>query len=66
MGILLDKKATAAWRKGSERWEAISSRLVMATLKWVGREQRRSGGSRGSMDVFVSVFCASEVLRPSL
>ena len=25
MGPLLDKKATAAWRKGGERWEAISS-----------------------------------------
>ena len=53
MVILLDKKATAAWRKGSERWgQLCSSRLVMARLKWIGRGQR---GSRESMDVYVSV-----------
>ena len=57
MGILLDEKATAAWRQGGEVWEAVSSRVVMARLKWIGRGQRRCGGSRESSDVFVSVLC---------
>ena len=39
-------------------WEAVSSRIVMARLKWVGKRQRRSGGSRGSSDIFVTVICA--------
>lgn len=30
----------------------------MARLKWVGKRQGRSGGSRESGDVFVSVLCA--------
>ena len=41
--ILLDERATVAWRQGGEVWEAISSRVIMARLKWIGREQRRCG-----------------------
>ena len=36
-------------------WEAVSSRIVMARLKWVSK---RSGGTRENRDVFVSVLCA--------
>ena len=57
VGILLDKWATAAWRQGGEVWKAVSSRIVMARLKLIVNGQRRSGGSRGNKDVFVSVMC---------
>ena len=56
VGILVDKKATAAWRRGGEVWEAVSSRMVMARLKWIGRGQRRRGGSRETSDISVSVL----------
>ena len=39
MGILLDERATAAWRQGGEVWEAINSRTVMARPKWMGKRQ---------------------------
>ena len=38
-------------------WEAGNSRIVIARLKYIGKRQRRSGGSRESRDVFVSVLC---------
>lgn len=38
VGILIDKAATEAWRKAGESWEAISSRLVMARMKWVCKD----------------------------
>ena len=58
VGILLDERATAAWRQGGEAWEAVSSRIVVARLKWVSKRQRRSKGSREASDVFVTVICA--------
>ena len=30
VGIVLDQRATAAWKNASETWEAISSRIVTA------------------------------------
>ena len=39
-------------------WEAVSSRVVTARLKWVGRRQRRRGSSRETSEVFVSVVSA--------
>ena len=58
MGILLDEMATAAWRRNGEMWKRVGSRIVMARLKWVGRRQWQSGGSRESSDVFMTVICA--------
>ena len=40
IGILLDERATAAWRQGGEVWKAVSSRIVMASLKWMVKGQR--------------------------
>jgi len=38
MGILLDRHATVAWMNVGENWEAVSSQLVSARLKVVGKE----------------------------
>lgn len=57
VGILLDGRAAAAWRQAGEVWEAVSSRVITARLKWVGRGQRRNGGSRETSNVFVTVVC---------
>lgn len=60
VGILLDKAATLAWKNAGEKWEAISSRVVMATLKAVrsARGQRQPGGSRETSDISLSVLSA--------
>ena len=41
VGILLDGHATMAWKNAGETWEAVSSRVVTARLKVVGRGRRR-------------------------
>ena len=58
VGILLDPKATVAWRDAGEVWKAVSSRLVTAKLKRVGKGQRKHGGSRETSNMFVSIVCA--------
>lgn len=58
VGIMLDPQATAAWRDAGEVWKAVSSRLVTARMKWVGKRQRRHGSSRETSDTFLSVVCA--------
>ena len=42
VGTVLNKKATAAWRAAGEEWRAVSSRLVMAQLKWTHKSRQRS------------------------
>ena len=37
VGILLNRHATMAWKNAGETWEAVSSRVVTARLKVVGR-----------------------------
>ena len=54
VGIMLNPKATAAWRDAGELWKAASSRIVTARLKWVGKGQRRCGGSRETSNMFLS------------
>ena len=57
LGVLLNGRATAAWRQGAEVWEVVSSRIVKARMKWVGCGQRKC--SRESSDLTaVSVVCA--------
>ena len=58
VGILLDLRATAAWRNAGEVWEAVSSRIVTASLKWVGKGYRRQGGFRASSSIALSLVCA--------
>jgi len=60
VGIVLDARATEAWRQGEETVNAVSSRVVMARLKWVGSRQRNStgGGGRVKSDVYVTIICA--------
>ena len=58
VGIMLNPKATAAWRDAGELWKAVSSRIVTARLKWVGKGQRRCGGSRETSNMFLSIVCA--------
>ena len=58
VGIMLDERASAAWREAEEAWEAISSRVVTARLKAMGRGQRRPGGARTTRNSFISVISA--------
>ena len=51
-GIALDEKATVAWKDAGEVWEAVSSRIISARLKWIdtGKEKRGwSGRASGTM-----------------
>ena len=57
VGILLDERATAAWKEVGEVWDAISSRIVTARLKLVGAGQGKSGGSREKKNTYHSVVC---------
>ena len=57
VGILLDERATAAWKEAGEVWNAISSRIVTARLKLVGAGQRKPGGSREKKNTYLSVVC---------
>ena len=54
--IVLDRKATEAWKAAGEKWEGISSRIVIARLKLAGRGQRQPGGSRERSSTFVTVI----------
>ena len=56
VGILLDDRATAAWKEAGEAWEAVSSRVITARLKAARAGQRRPGGSRETGNIFVSVI----------
>ena len=42
VGIALDKRATTAWRAASEVWKPVSSRVIMAKLKWSSQWLQRS------------------------
>ena len=56
VGILLDEKATNAWRAAGEAWEATSSRIISARLKIVRVGQRIPGGSRETSNTFATVI----------
>ena len=34
VGIVLDRRVTAAWRSAGELWKPVSSRVIMVRLKW--------------------------------
>ena len=53
VGIALDKMATEAWKNAGEKWEAVSSRIVMARLMWSRSEKKR----RHKHKTYVSVVC---------
>jgi len=57
VGILLNGRATAAWRAAGGLWKAVSPRIVWARLKLASAGQRLAGGLRRSRDVFMSVVC---------
>jgi len=42
VGIIMNNRATVAWRAAGEEWKAVSSRLVMARLKWTQKSWQRS------------------------
>ena len=56
VGIALDKKATAAWKNAGEVWEAVSSRVVMARLKWAGVVKKKHGRHKRDKDMYMSVI----------
>ena len=56
VGILLDEKATNAWRAAGEAWEAVNSRIVTARLKITCVGERRPGGSRETSNTFATVI----------
>ena len=45
VGIALDEKATVAWKNAGEVWEAVSSRIISARLKWVHTGNKKGGWS---------------------
>ena len=58
VGILLDRKATLAWKNGRESWEAVNSRTVTARLKVAQRGQRRPGGTRETSNTYMTIVSA--------
>ena len=46
VGIALDKEATAEWKNAGEVWEAISLRVVMVCLMWLGLGRKNHGRPR--------------------
>ena len=58
VGIALDERATSAWREAGEKWKAVSSRIVTARLKLTSVGQRRSGGSRETRNMYLTVISA--------
>ena len=56
VGILLDERATNAWRATGEAWDAVSSRIVTARLKTTRVGQRITGGSRETSNTFATVI----------
>ena len=52
VGLVLDVRATAAWRMAGEVWKPVSSRVIMARLKWFHRLRRRS------TVCFATIVCA--------
>ena len=55
VGILLDGRATAAWRAVGEMWTSVSSCIVTARLKFASAGQRLVGGLRRSSHVYLTV-----------
>ena len=41
VGILLDGRATSAWKQGGEVWEAVSSRVIMVRLKLLSKGMKQ-------------------------
>ena len=58
--IALGEKATVAWKNAGEVWEAVSSRIISARLKWVHTGNKRGGWSGRASGIHVSVVCAYE------
>ena len=58
VGIALDEKATVAWKNAGEVWEAVSSRIISARLKWVHTGKKKGGWSGKASGTYVSVVCA--------
>ena len=44
VGIALDRKATEAWKAAGEKWEAVSSRVVIAHWQDVVRDNLEDQG----------------------
>ena len=57
MGILLDGRATSAWKQGGEVWEAVSSRVIMVRLKLLSKGHKSCHGLRTSSQCFLTVIC---------
>ena len=53
VGIALDERARLAWKNAGEVWEAISSRIIVARLKWSTQKKPKQNRS-----LYVSVVCA--------
>ena len=55
VGIALDERATKALKEAGEVWCAVSSRIVTARLKVTSAGQRKSGGSRATKSIYITV-----------
>jgi len=42
VGIVLNFTAAAAWRAAGEVWNSVSSKLITARLKWVGKRWQQN------------------------
>ena len=56
VGIFLDSMASEAWRQAGEVWKAISSRIVLARLRWTGSSGEHHGQKRTPINVTVIVI----------
>ena len=71
--IVLDQRATAAWKNAGECWKVISSRIVTARLQIAQRGPRQCSGSRWTSSRYLSLVSMYAprpkllwVLRPGL
>ena len=55
MGIFLNTHLTAAWKRGGQQWQAVSSHVVTARLLVGAAGERLPHGGKRQSDFFLSV-----------
>ena len=64
VGIFLDSMASKAWRQAGEVWKAISSRIVLARLRWTRSSGEHHGYKRSPINVTVICVYAPTAAAP--
>ena len=60
--ILFNGVATEAWRQAGEVWKAVSSRIIMAKLRWTGCGSDHHDSKRTPLYVTVVCVCMHQLL----